>query len=93
MPLLPNAKREDRCRRSVLCGGGSEGIGDFCNDDSRDTGKESGGVTGDLVLPVSLFANFFRGDMDLESVLAVVALLERLGARLLFTEPLGGVKR
>lgn len=93
VPLLPNVKRDDRCRRIVLFGG-SKGVCDFCDDDARDTGKESGGVTGDLALPVSLFANFLRGDMDLESVLlAVVALLERLCARLLFSEPLGGVAR
>lgn len=94
MLLLPNVKRDDRCRRIVLFGC-SEGVCDCCDwDDARDTGKESGGVTDDLALPVSLFANFFRGDMDLESVLvAVVALLERLGARLLFSEPLGGVAR
>lgn len=93
-PLLPNANRDERCRR-IIFSGGSKGVCD-CNDcdDARETGSESGGVAGDFILPVSLLASFFRGDIDLDrELLSVVPLLVRLEARLPFSDPLGGVAR
>ena len=57
-----------------------------CTEDSLAVGSEADGVAGDLTVPTNFLANFLRGDIDLDNVLA------RLDP-LLFPPALGGVAR
>lgn len=76
-------KSEERCFRIVFVLAGSE---EGALDDSLDTGNGTEGVAGDLTDPTIFLANFLKGDIDLDSVLA------RLDVAL-FPPALGGVAR